>query len=304
MKSVIDSIGNTPLIELTKIYKGKGKLFVKLEFLNPGGSHKDRAAKQIIEDAFVNGTLQERQQVVEMTSGNMGAGLAVVCAYYDLPFTAIMPQGNSKERKKILYALGADVITIPVSNGKKGKVTGNDIADAVSYAKQFAKESNSFYVDQFNSQSCINAHYLTTAKEIEQELGNDVDAFICCVGSGATFMGVSKKLKENNKKIKSIAVEPMTAQILHKNTIDNPQHIIQGTGYGIIPPLWNNNLVDSYLQVSDEEVLETTKLLGNKEGLFVGFSAGANVCAAIKYLEQENKNINVVTILCDTGFKY
>jgi cysteine synthase len=303
MKTVLDCIGNTPLIELSKIYKGKGKLFAKLEFLNPGGSQKDRAAKQVIEDAFANGNLQEGQKVVEMTSGNMGAGLAVVCAYYNLPFTAIMPEGNSEERKKILFALGAEVITIPSQNGSKGKVTGEDIATATQYAKQFAMENNAFYVDQFNSQSCINAHYLHTAKEIENEFGNKLNAFICCVGSGATFMGVSKKLKENNKKLKAIAVEPFTAQILNEGVVENPKHIIQGTGYGFVPPLWNKSLADSYIRVTDEEVLNTTKLLGEKEGLFVGYSAGANVCASIKFLE-EYSYLNVVTILCDTGFKY
>jgi len=162
LQDVTGFICNTPLMELRQTCPGKGRILAKMEFVQPGGSIKDRAALKIIKDAYENGKLAKGQPVVEMTSGNMGAGLAVVCGAMKNPFIAAMSKGNSPERVRILKALGAEVVLVPQADGTPGKVTGNDIAKAVEKAKEIAKEKNAFYVDQFNNPSCISAHYTTT----------------------------------------------------------------------------------------------------------------------------------------------
>ena len=304
-KSIIELIGNTPIIELSKIYKGKGKLFAKMEYLNPGGSIKDRPALQIITDAYKNGTLQKGQPVVEMTSGNMGAGLAIVCNYFGNPFTAIMSVGNSKERVKMMEAFGANVILTPQKTGEPGKVTGEDIEVANILAKLFAEENNAFFANQFYNPSSTKSHFEGTGPEIWNELENDLNAFIASVGSAGTFVGTSTYLKSKNENIQCIAVEPENASIIKNGKVISDKHLLQGTGYGKVPPQWKQNLADEILTVTDKEASEMKILLGKLEGLHVGFSAAANVVATIKYLQKINKDdCNAVTILCDTGFKY
>lgn len=305
LQDIIEHINRTPLIELKKIYKGKGHLFAKMEHIQPGGSVKDRVALQIIRDAYSSGRLFTGQPVIEMTSGNMGAGLAVVCGALGNPFTAVMSAGNSPERVKILKALGANVILVPQVSGEPGKVTGPDIARAEEVAKETALKNNSFYVDQFNNPSSLKAHYLTTGPELLAESGNRLDAFVSVVGTGGTFIGTSAYLKEKSQSIRCIAVEPRDAAIIKTGKVKNSRHIIQGTGYGFVPPQWDNSVVDDIITISDEEASVTKELLGKIEGLFVGFSAGANVAAAIKHLEQiRMDDYYIATILCDTGFKY
>ena len=323
LNGIIDFINNTPLIELKNIYKGKGKLFAKMEFIQPGGSIKDRTALQIIKDAYSDKKLVDGQPVVEMTSGNMGAGLAVVCKACGNPFTAVMSEGNSSERIKILKALGAEVILTPQVDGEKGMVTGKDIEKATEKAKEIAFEKKAFYVDQFNNPSSIRAHYFSTGPEISEDLNNKVDVFISVVGSGGTFIGTSKYLKEINNKVYCIAVEPENAAIIKSGKIIDPKQVklteqfdtidqivtelnkfIDGTGYGLVPPHWDSRFCDEIITVKDDEVIKTTKELASLEGLFVGFSSGANVLAALKYLKNVNVDLNVVTILCDTGYKY
>jgi len=304
-QSITEHINNTPLIELKKIYKGKGQLFAKMEHIQPGGSVKDRAALQIIKDAYSDGRLVKNQPVIEQTSENMGAGLAVVCLAFANPFTAVMSIGNSPERVKIIKALGADVIFIPQADGEPGKVTGADISKAQEEAIEIAKKINAFYVDQFNNPSSVKAHYLNTGPELLSDLNNKLTAFVAIVGSGGTFIGTSRYLKEKSRSINCIAVEPENSAIIKTGVVKDSKHIIQGTGYGLIPPQWDNSLVDDIITISDEEASRTKELLGKEEGLFVGYSAGANVAAAIKHLEQVNRdNYCVATVLCDTGFKY
>lgn len=281
-------------------------MYVKMEFVQPGGSVKDRAALRIVKDAYNQNKLKKGQPVVEMTSGNMGAGLAVVCGAMGNPFIATMSMGNSPERLKILKALGAEVIRVPQVDGTPGKVTGSDIAAAVDMAIQIKKEKNAFYVDQFNNPSCLSAHYTTTGPEIWDQLGGNIDAFVASVGTGGTFTGTARFLKEKRKNIHCAASEPETAAILKKGYVENPKHIIQGTGYGLIPPQWDPELPDDIITVSDEEVESQTRLLARDEGLYVGYSSGANVCAALKLLRSGvlKNNPVVVTILCDTAYKY
>lgn len=302
-KNTLDLIGNTPIVKLDKLTSSDINLFGKLEFLQLGGSVKDRAAFQIIKDAYEQNKLKVGQIVVEMTSGNMGAGLAVVCRQFGNPFIAVMSRGNSPERIKILKALGAEVLLTDQIDGTIGMVTGKDIEFASEFAKKLAQAKKGFYVDQFNNPSGVKAHFETTGPEIWNDLP-EIDAFIASVGSGGTFIGTSKYLKKQNSSIKCIAVEPENAAIIKYGNVKDPRHIIQGTGYSIIPPHWEKELADEIITVTDDEVMTMTRRLSNEQGLFVGYSSGANVVASIKYA-QKNKNIkNILTIMCDIGYKY
>lgn len=302
-KNTLDLIGRTPLIRLDRLADNSLNLFAKLEYLNPGGSVKDRAAYQIIKDAYASGKLVKGQLVVEMTSGNMGSGLAVVCRQYGNPFIAVMPKGNSPERIKILNAFGAEVLLTEQIDGTDGMVTGKDIKFASDTARALAVEKNGFYVDQFNNKSSVKAHAESTGPEIMNDLP-EIEAFVTSVGSGGTFIGVSTCLKSINNNIKCIAAEPENAAILKTGSVKNPRHIIQGTGYGLIPPHWDNSLCDKVVTVSDKETEEMTRRLSHEQGLFAGYSSGANVVAAIKYAQANRSIRNIVTILCDTGYKY
>jgi cysteine synthase A len=305
--STLELIGNTPLLELSKIHKGPGKIFVKAEFLQPGGSVKDRAAKKIIELAYKNGKLKKGQPVVEMTSGNMGAGLAIVCNILGNPFIAIMSEGNSTERAKMMKNLSAEIVLTKQVEGTPGKVTGKDIKVATEKAKEIAADKNAFYVDQFNNVGSVLAHYEGTGLEIWQSLNGELDAFVASVGSGGTFTGCSRYFKLKNRDILCAVVEPKGCEILAGKEITKCEHLLQGTGYSLIPPHWEKSITDVYLSVSDEEATEYKNLLAKKEGLYVGYSSAANVCAAIKLLKSEiieNPDPKIVTILCDTGLKY
>ena len=300
----LNLIHNTPLIFLDKISAGlPGKIYAKAEHLQPGGSMKDRAAYQIILDAYQNGNLIKGQTVVEMTSGNMGAGLALVCKQFGNPFIAVMSEGNSLARRKILNAFGAEIILTKQVDGSPGMVTGADIAYAADVAKDMAQNRNAFYVDQFNNPSSIKAHFHHTGPEIVKNL-LEIDCFIASVGSGGTFIGVSKYLKSVNSNIQCMVVEPQNAAILKTGKVKDPRHVIQGTAYGLIPPHWDETLVDDFITVTDQDVLEMTRRLSEEQGLYVGYSAGANVLAAQKYLMAKDRALNIVTILCDSGYKY
>lgn len=306
-KNALELIGNTPLMELSKIHKGPGRIFVKAEFLQPGGSIKDRAAKKIIELAYKNGKLKKGQPVVEMTSGNMGAGLAIVCNILGNPLIVVMSEGNSPERAKMLKNMAAEIILTNQVEGTPGKVTGKDIKVATEKAKEIAADRNAFYVDQFKNAGSVLAHFEGTGPEIWQSLNGEFDAFVSSVGSGGTFTGCSRYFKAQNKNILCAVVEPKGCEILAGKEITKCEHLLQGTGYSLIPPHWDKSITDVYLSVSDEEAVEYKNLLAEKEGLYVGYSSAANVCAAIKLLNSEiieNPDSKIVTILCDTGLKY
>ncbi|MDD4777499.1 MAG: cysteine synthase family protein [Fermentimonas sp.] len=301
-KGTLELINNTPLVVLDKIVDGR-VIYAKAEFMQPGGSVKDRAAYQLIKDAYESGELKKGQTVVEMTSGNMGAGLAVVCKQMGNPFYAVMSEGNSLERRKALAALGAELILTKQVDGTIGMVTGKDIKHAGEVAKKFAEEIGGFYAGQFESPACVTAHYNTTGPEIWEDLP-EVEAFVSIVGSGGTFIGTSKYLKEKNPSVKCIAVEPKKAAILKTGKVKSAHHIIQGTGYGFVPPHWEDGIADEIITVSDSEVRDMTLKLSREQGLYVGYSSGANVAAAIKYMEKNPELKYIVTILCDTGYKY
>jgi len=306
LDSSLELIENTPLIKLQNISKCTGKIYAKAEFVQPGGSIKDRAALHIIKDAYNSGKLKGGQPVVEMTSGNMGAGLAIVCNMYRNPFTAVMSEGNSNARAKMLESLGAKVVLVPQVDGSAGHVTGNDIKAATERAISLNKESNAFYVDQFNNPSSVSAHFNGTGPELWEDIGSELTAFVAAVGSGGTFVGTSKFLKQKNQNIVCAAVEPEGAEVLAGKPIINPKHNMQGIGYCIKVPHWEPELVDHYLTVNSDEAVYYRKELAEKEGLHVGFTAAANVCAAVKLIERGLAGVSptVATVLCDTGLKY
>lgn len=293
-------------MELRRVHPGPGRILAKAEHLQPGGSVKDRAALRVIRDARASGRLAPGQAVIEMTSGNMGSGLAVVCAVLGHPFTAVMPAGNSPERARMLEALGAGVVLVPQVDGQPGEVTGADVRAATAVAIDLAGRGGAFYVDQFNNPSCLAAHEEGTGPEIWQAVGGELDAFVGIVGTGGTFVGTSRYLKSRRPGILCAAVEPAGAEVLAGKPVAKPKHLLQGTGYGVIPPHWDPALADVCLAVSDEEAVEWRRLLAVREGLHVGFSAGANVCAAARLLlgGRLPPDATVVTILCDTGLKY
>jgi cysteine synthase len=302
-QNTLQLIRKTPLVKLNRLSGNSLNLYGKLEFMQPGGSIKDRAAYQIIKDAYASKRLEKGQLVVEMTSGNMGAGLAVVCKQFGNPFLAVMSKGNSPERMKIIKALGADVLLTDQVDGTKGKVTGKDIAYASKIGREFAQKNKGFYVDQFNNPSGLKAHFATTGPEIWADLPA-IDAYVASIGTGGTFLGTSKFLKSKNTKIRCIAVEPVNAAIIKTGQVKNPKHIIQGTGYSLIPPQWDKDLADEIMTVTDSEVAKMTRKICSEQGLYVGYSSGANVIAALKYAEMHEEVKNIVTILCDTGYKY
>lgn len=307
--SSLDLIGNTPLIELSRIYKGPGRILGKAEFIQPGASVKDRVALEVIQNARKSNLLAPGQPVVEMTSGNTGAGLAVVCNLLGHPFTAVMSAGNSPARVQMLEGFGAKVVLTPQVNGKPNSVTGQDIAAAVEEAKRIAAETNAYYVNQFQNPGCVSAHVHTTGPEIFRDTEGGVTAFVAGAGTGGTFIGTSQYLKSQNKNIFCAVVEPEGADILAGNPVVSPRHLMQGMGYGIPLPHWDPTVVDTFLTVSSEEATLFRKRLAQEEGLYLGFSSAANVCASIKLLESGQLPVaesthTVVTILCDTGLKY
>jgi len=305
-KSALDLIGNTPLVALDRIHRGPGRIVAKAEFLQPGGSVKDRAAKAILLAASADGRLRPGMPVVEITSGNMGAGLAVVCAALGHRLIVTMSAGNSPARARMLEGLGAEVILVDQVDGTPGRVTGRDIAAATDVARSIAQQRAGFYVDQFNAVQGITAHQTTTGPEILTQFGSTIDGFVAAVGTGCTFMGVAMALKTANPATVCAAVEPTGSRPLAGEPVVKPKHILQGTGYGTAPPLWNPALMDLSIAVSDLEAQDYRRRLASEEGLYVGFSAAANVCAAVRLLQSGHLKPDAVvaTVLCDTGLKY
>lgn len=274
--------------------------------MQPGGSVKDRAARAIVEAARADGRLKPGAQVVEMTSGNMGAGLAVVCAALGHPLVVTMSAGNSPERARMLEALGAEVILVPQIAGEPGQVTGPDIAAAAQIAERIASERGGFYIDQFHAPEGKAAHEACTARELLEATGGGIDGWTACVGTGCTFLGVARTLRRDNPGVICGAVEPAGCQVLAGQAVTKAKHLLQGAGYGSIPQMWEPELMSCSIAVSDEEATKWKLRLAIEEGLYVGFTAAANVCAATKMLSSGvlSPNATVATVLCDTGLKY
>lgn len=305
--SVNEVIGDTPLVELGRMTGNlAGRILAKLDYLNPGFSKKDRIALQMIEDAEGQGLLKPGQEVVELTSGNTGTGLAIVCAVKGYKFVAVMSKGNSQERARMMAALGAEVVLVEQAPGSPGgQVSGEDLALVEQETQRIVEERKAFRADQFKLHGNFRAHYLHTGPEILKQTNGRLDVFCDFVGSGGTFSGVSAALKEHNPSIKCFVVEPANAAILAGKRIINLNHRIQGGGYSMKElPLIRRENIDGFLQVSDEEAIETARFLAKSEGIFAGFSSGANVAAALKLLKGECKGKTIVTLINDSGLKY
>jgi cysteine synthase A len=307
LDSVLGAIGNTPLVELARITRGlEGRLLAKLEYLNPGFSKKDRIALQMIEEAEADGKLKPGQTVVELTSGNTGTGLSIVCAVKGYPFVAVMSKGNSTERARMMKAFGAEVVLVDqLPESKPGQVSGGDLALVEEAAQRITKERNAFRADQFRLESSARGHYLHTGPEIIQQAGANFDAFCDFVGTGSSFAGCAAAFKEHDPRILCYLVEPADAAILAGKAVTNPNHRIQGGGYSMPElPLIKKELIDGYFQVTDEEAMQVARRLAKEEGIFAGFSSGANVAAALQLLQTTCRGKTIVVLLSDSGLKY
>lgn len=295
-QNVTGLIGNTPLVKLNQVSNETDSTILgKCEFLNPTHSVKDRIGYNMIKDALERKLITKDSIIIEPTSGNTGIGLAAVCASYGLKLILTMPSSMSIERRKLLSALGAELVLTEPQFGMKG---------AVEKAKELSAETpNSFVPQQFDNGANPAIHVETTAEEIWADTDGKIDVFIAAVGTGGTVMGVGSTLKKKNPNITVIAVEPDLSPVLSGGK-PGP-HKIQGIGAGFVPGVLDTNVFDEVLQVSYEDAVATSRVLASKEGLLVGISAGANVYASKLIASRpEFKGKNIVTVLCDTGERY
>src|SRR5262245_57632773 len=233
--SVVDAIGSTPTIELARLTRGlPGRIVAKLDYLNPGFSKKDRIARQIVDDATASGELRPGQPVVELTSGNTGTGLAIVCGVLGHPFVAVMSEGNSRERARMMRALGAEVVLVPqVPGSRPGQVTGEDLERVEMRAQELARERRAFRADQFTRRASRLAHERHTGPELWTQAAGRIDAFCDFPGTGGTYAGVTVALKSRRASIRCYVVEPEGAAVLAGDPVVDPHHRIQGGGYGM-----------------------------------------------------------------------
>ncbi len=291
-------IGKTPLLELTHVEKElglKARIFAKLEYFNPAGSVKDRIAKAMIDDAEGRGVLKPDSVIIEPTSGNTGIGLASVAAARGYRIIIVMPETMSVERRQIMKAYGAELVLTEGAKGMKG---------AIAKANELAAEiPNSFIPSQFENPANPKTHFDTTGPEIYEDTDGAVDIFVAGVGTGGTVSGVGKYLKSRNPAVKVVAVEPEASPVLTKG-VGGP-HKIQGIGAGFVPATLDTGIYDEVLTVSNESAFEYGKLIGRKEGVLVGISAGAALSAAVVLAKRpENSGKNIVVLFPDTGDRY
>jgi len=291
--NITELIGRTPLVRLNSLTKGlKSTILAKLEFFNPLSSVKDRIAFAMIEDAEKKGVLTKETVVIEPTSGNTGIGLAYICAQRGYKLVLTMPETMSIERRKLLKALGAEIVLTEGPKGMRG---------AVEKAEELNKViPNSIILQQFSNPANPEIHRNTTAEEIWNDTDGTIDIFVAGVGTGGTITGVGEVIKKR-KNIKVIAVEPEKSPVLSGGK-PSP-HKIQGIGAGFIPEVLNREIIDEIIQVKDEDAGEISRRLAKEEGIFCGISAGANVWASLKVAKRESSKI-IVTIIPDTGERY
>ena len=297
-KGTLGLIGNTPLVEPVNLEKELGleaTILVKLEYLNPAGSVKDRVAKAMIEDAEEKGLLKEGSVIIEPTSGNTGIGLASIAAAKGYRIILTMPETMSVERRNILKAYGAEIVLTEGAKGMKG---------AIAKAEELAKEiPNSFIPGQFVNPANPAAHKATTGPEIWNDTDGKVDVFIAGVGTGGTLTGTGEYLKSKNPDVKIIAVEPATSPVLSEGK--SGAHKIQGIGAGFVPDVLNTQVYDEIITIENDDAFATSKQFGKSEGILVGISSGAALKGAIELAKRpENKGKTIVALLPDSGDRY
>ena len=297
-KNASELIGNTPLVELTNIekqYSLKAKLYAKVEYFNPTGSVKDRIALSMINDAFNKGLINENSVLIEPTSGNTGIGIAALCAMKNIKCILVMPESMSIERRKLLSIYGAKLVLTEAKEGMGG---------SIKKAKELEKTiPNAVILGQFDNEANPRIHYLTTGKEIYNDLNGKVDLFIAGIGTGGTISGTGKYLKEKIKDVKIIGVEPLSSPVISQNK--KGSHKIQGIGAGFIPSTLDLSIIDKVETCSDEDAFTFARIVPSIEGMLVGISSGASLKVAIDYAKkEENTNKNIVVLFPDSGDRY
>lgn len=297
-KSLIDLIGNTPLLELTNTERElhlRAHVIAKLEYLNPLRSVKDRTALALIEHAEKKGLIGPNTTIIEPTSGNTGVGLAFISSVRGYKLILTMPDSMTIERRTLLKALGAELVLTPAHEGMSG---------AIRKAQELADEIGDAYIpQQFENYANPDVHRRTTGQEIVRDTNGKVDFFVAGIGTGGTITGAGYTLKQNNPNVKIVAVEPHSSSVLSGN---NPgPHKIQGIGAGFVPKILDKEIYDEILRIKDDEAFAASRLLAQKDGVLVGISSGAAVAAAIKLARRpENEGKNIVVLLPDTGERY
>ena len=294
-KNILELIGNTPMVSINNIDKGDAEIFAKLEYFNPTGSVKDRTALAMVNDAIKRGVLKEGGTIIEPTSGNTGIGLALVASVKNFRLILTMPDTMSLERRKMLSSMGAELV---LTDGKLG------MNGAIAKALELQKEiPNSFIPQQFENHANPQIHAETTAREIWEDTDGTVDIVVACVGTGGTACGIAQGLKKYNNAVKVFAVEPKSSAVISGGKAG--LHKIQGIGAGFIPKIYDANVIDGVIAVSDEDAGAMTRTLLKKEGIFAGISSGAAMSAAIELSKKiENRGKKIVVILPDTGMRY
>lgn len=293
-KSILETIGNTPVVQINKLFGNSKEVWIKLERSNPGNSIKDRIALAMIEDAESKGLLNADSVIIEPTSGNTGIGLALVAAVKGYKVILVMPDSMSVERRKLMEIYGAEFVLTPREIGMKG---------AMAKAEELVlKTPNSWSPKQFDNPANVAAHEKTTAQEIIADFPNGLDYLITGVGTGGHITGVAKVLKAKFPNLKVIAVEPELSPVLSGGT--HSPHPLQGIGAGFIPPIYRNDLIDEVIQVSKDDAFEYARRIAKEEGILVGISTGASLAAVSKKMETIPDGAVVLTFNYDTGERY
>lgn len=297
-KNILELVGNTPLMELGRFSREKGlssPLVAKLEYFNPAGSVKDRVALSLVEDAERRGVLGQGGTIIEPTSGNTGIGLAMVATVRGYRLILTMPETMSVERRKLLKALGAEIVLTPGAEGMPG---------AIAEAERLKESiSGAVILQQFENPANVEAHRRTTAQEIWRDADGKIDIFVACVGTGGTVTGIGSVLKEKNPSVRIVAVEPASSSVLSGGKPG--AHKIQGIGAGFVPKIYDSSVVDEVVAVEDADAFQVSRDLAKTEGVLVGISSGAALHAAAEVaLRPENAGKRVVVLLPDTGERY
>ncbi|MFA3781736.1 PLP-dependent cysteine synthase family protein [Melioribacteraceae bacterium 4301-Me] len=304
LNSILEAIGRTPIVKLGNISKNfKATIWAKLEFMNPGGSMKDRIAKYMIEKAEKEGKIKPGDTILENSSGNTAMGLAIVCRQKGYKLKIVIRNTTSKEKIKMLEVLGVDVIQVDGTLPPEHPESYNNFA--LNYAKN---NPNVYYIDQHNNLDNNESHYLTTGPEIWEQMEGNIDYFVAGVGTGGTLFGAGKYLKERNPNIKLIGIDPIGSIFYdwykYKKMIKPSRYLIEGIGDEFLIKTAQLEMMDDMLKISDKKAIGWTKKLAFEEGIIAGGSSGANVWGAVQIAEKINREANIVTVICDTGYKY